>query len=483
MTSLKEKTFSGAIWSAVERFSSYGLQFVFGILMARLLSPSDYGTIALLNVFFAICQTFIDSGFNLAIIRKQDRTEDDFSTAFIFSMTVAMASYLLLWLGAPYIASFYDLPILKQITRVISFNLVISTISSMHNAKLSICLDFFSKAKISVFAVVGSCSLGLWMAYDGYGVWALVAQVMTASLIRSLLLFYYVRWIPTMRFSSSSFKSMFSFGSKMLVSGVIGNIYNNLYSIVIGKVFTPSLLGVYSKAESFATLPSLQMSGVILSVSYPSLAKIQDDNVRLIEAYKKISKLSSFIIFPLMIGLASLSDPLIRLLLGEKWEGVILLLQILCFSYIWDPFNSCNMNLLQLKGYSGLYLKLEITKKVLGLIVLVTTLPFGVKAMCIGKVCLSLLSIPINTYYAGKLFNYGLLAQLKDLMPIFIHSMIMGIMILIPVYYIGALWMKLIIGFLVGIVYYIAGAVLLKMPELFEIFTLIRRFISASRKS
>lgn len=477
MTSLKEKTFSGAIWSAVERFSSYGLQFVFGILMARLLSPSDYGTIALLNVFFAICQTFIDSGFNLAIIRKQDRTEDDFSTAFIFSMTVAMASYLLLWLGAPYIASFYDLPILKQITRVISFNLVISTISSMHNAKLSICLDFFSKAKISVFAVVGSCSLGLWMAYDGYGVWALVAQVMTASLIRSLLLFYYVRWIPTMRFSSSSFKSMFSFGSKMLVSGVIGNIYNNLYSIVIGKVFTPSLLGVYSKAESFATLPSLQMSGVILSVSYPSLAKIQDDNVRLIEAYKKISKLSSFIIFPLMIGLASLSDPLIRLLLGDKWEGVIVLLQILCFSYIWDPFNACNMNLLQLKGYSGLYLKLEIIKKILGFSVLAITLPFGVKAMCVGKVCLSLISIPINTYYTGKLFNYGLLAQLKDLIPIFLHALIMGIVVMICTGFCSMLLVKLWIGLIIGLVYYIGGAYIFKFAELVDLYHLVMNFI------
>lgn len=477
MTSLKEKTFSGAIWSAVERFSSYGLQFVFGILMARLLSPSDYGTIALLNVFFAICQTFIDSGFNLAIIRKQDRTEDDFSTAFIFSMTVAMASYLLLWLGAPYIASFYDLPILKQITRVISFNLVISTISSMHNAKLSICLDFFSKAKISVFAVVGSCSLGLWMAYDGYGVWALVAQVMTASLIRSLLLFYYVRWIPTMRFSSSSFKSMFSFGSKMLVSGVIGNIYNNLYSIVIGKVFTPSLLGVYSKAESFATLPSLQMSGVILSVSYPSLAKIQDDNVRLIEAYKKISKLSSFIIFPLMIGLASLSDPLIRLLLGDKWEGVIVLLQILCFSYIWDPFNACNMNLLQLKGYSGLYLKLEIIKKILGFSVLAITLPFGVKAMCVGKVCLSLISIPINTYYTGKLFNYGLLAQLKDLIPIFLHALIMGIVVMICTGFCSMLLVKLLIGLIIGLVYYIGGAYIFKFAELVDLYHLVMNFI------
>lgn len=477
MSSLKDKTFTGAVWSFIERFSSYGLQFVFSILMARLLSPSDYGAIALLNVFFAICQTFIDSGFNLAIIRKQNRTDDDFSTAFVFSMTIAVLSYVLLWVGAPYIASFYELPILKQITRVISLNLVVSTISSMHNAKLSICLDFRSKAKISIFAVVGSCSLGLWMAYSGYGVWALVAQVMASSLIRSVFLFYYVRWIPRLRFSSSSFKSMFSFGSKMLVSGVIGNIYNNLYSIVIGKVFTPSLLGIYSKAESFATLPSLQMSGVILSVSYPSLAKIQDDNQRMIEAYKKILKLSSFIIFPLMIGLASLADPLVRLLLGEKWEGVIILLQIICFSYVWDPFNACNMNLLQLKGYSGYYLKLELIKKILGLAVLLVTLPLGIEAMCIGKVFFTLLSIPLNTYYAGKLFNYGFVAQLKDVIPFFLHASVMGGIVISVISCFPSLVIKLLVGFILGMVYYVGVAYIFKFTELIELIRLVFNFV------
>lgn len=482
MSSLKDKTFSGAIWSSVERFASYGLQFVFGILMARLLAPSDYGTIALLNVFFAICQTFIDSGFNLAIIRKQDRCEEDFSTALIFSVLVAILSYILLWIGAPYIASFYEIPILQQVTRVIAFNLVITTISSMHNAKLSISLDFFSKAKVSIFAVIGSCSIGLWMAYSGYGVWALVAQVMVSSLIRTLLLFYYVRWIPQLRFSKSSFKSMFAFGSKMLVSGVIGNIYNNLYSIIIGKIFTPSLLGVYSKAESFATLPSLQISGVILSVSYPALAKIQDDDERLIQAYKKIFKLSSFIIFPLMIGLASLSDPLIRLLLGDKWEGVIILLQILCFSYVWDAFNACNMNLLQLKGYSGIYLKLEIVKKILGIIMLVVTVPMGLTEMCIGKVCLSLISIPLNTYYSGKFYNYGLLAQLKDLSPILILTLTMGGVVWVSVNLISSLLIKLILGFIAGVIFYVGGAYLFKFHELNDIFDLINSFIRKGDK-
>lgn len=477
MSSLKEKTFTGAIWSSIEKFSSYGIQFVFSILMARLLEPSDYGTIALLNVFFAICQTFIDSGFNLAIIRKQDRTEVDFSTVFIFSMVVAFFSYVILWLTAPCIANFYNLPELKIITRVVSLNLVISTLSSMHNAKLSISLDFKSKAKVSIFAVIGSSFIGLYLAYSGYGVWALVLQMIMSNAIRTIMLYYYTNWIPIIRFSFDSFKSMFSFGSKMLVSGIIGNIYNNLYSIIIGKFYTPSSLGFYSKAESFATLPSLQMSGVILSVSYPALSKIQDDECRLIEAYKKIARLSAFIIFPLMIGLSSLANPLVLLLLGEKWEGMIILLQILCFSYIWDTFNACNMNLLQLKGYSGFYLKLEIIKKLIGIVVLIATLPMGVKAMCLGKVILSLIYIPINTYYSGRLFNYGMYAQLKDLMPIFMHAAIMGVIIYVIIGFLPSLWLKLLLGFIIGVVYYIGVAYCFNMSELKELYRLCMNFI------
>ena len=482
MSSLKDRAFSGAIWSSVERFSTYGLQFVFSILMARLLAPSDYGTIALLNVFFAICQTFIDSGFNLAIIRKQDRTEIDFSTIFIFSMAVAGFSYVLLWFAAPYIADFYNLPELKIITRVVSLNLIVSTLSSMHNAKLSICLDFKSKAKVSVFAVIGSSIIGIYLAYNGFGVWALVAQMIASNSIKTLLLYYYTRWIPALRFSYDSFKELFSFGSKMLVSGIIGNIYNNLYSIIIGKFYTPAALGFYSKAENFATLPSMQISGVILNVTYPALAKIQDDNERLMEAYRKINKLSAFIIFPLMVGLAAVSEPLINTLLGEKWIGVVPLLQILCFSYIWDTFNSCNMNLLQLKGYSEKYLKLEAIKKVLGLIVLVVSLPMGITAMCIGKVILSLIYIPINTFYSGKMFKYGLFRQIHDIAPILLHSLVMGVIVLLSIYLFPQPWSKLLFGFVVGAFYYIGGAALFKFPELKELYGLVGNFMGARLK-
>ena len=268
----------------------------------------------------------------------------------------------------------------------------------------------------------------------------------------------------------------------MLVSGIIGNIYNNLYSIIIGKFYTPAALGFYSKAENFATLPSMQISGVILNVTYPALAKIQDDNERLMEAYRKINKLSAFIIFPLMVGLAAVSEPLINTLLGEKWIGVVPLLQILCFSYIWDTFNSCNMNLLQLKGYSEKYLKLEAIKKVLGLIVLVVSLPMGITAMCIGKVILSLIYIPINTFYSGKMFKYGLFRQIHDIAPILLHSLVMGVIVLLSIYLFPQPWSKLLFGFVVGAFYYIGGAALFKFPELKELYGLVGNFMGARLK-
>ena len=219
------------------------------------------------------------------------------------------------------------------------------------------------------------------------------------------------------------------------------------------------------------------MSGVILSVSYPALSKIQDDECRLIEAYKKIARLSAFIIFPLMIGLSSLAEPIIMLLLGEKWQGMIILLQILCFSYVWDTFNACNMNLLQLKGHSGFYLKLEIIKKIVGIAVLIVTLPMGIKAMCLGKVILSLIYIPINTYYSGRLFSYGMFAQLRDLMPVFLHAAIMGGIIYVCVGLFPSLWLKLILGCIIGVVYYIGVAYCFKLPELKELYSLCVNFI------
>ena len=320
--SLRNKTVNGVFWSSVDRFSTQGIQFVFNILIARILLPEDYGVVAMLNIFLAVCRTFIDSGFSTALIRKIDRTETDFCTVFYFNIAVSVFFYLLLWVASPYIAGFYDIPLLEDITKVVSLTLVLSSLSGVHRAKLSIEIDFKSRAYISVFVALLTGGLGLWMANNGYGVWALVIQSVVSSLLTSILLWLTVRWIPKLIFSWKSFREMFSFGSRLLASSLLDTVYNNVYTLVIGKFFSASSLGVYSKADGLAQFPSSNITGVLQGVTFPVLSSIQNEDDRLASAYKRFLRLSAFVVFPLMIGLAAVADPFIRLLLTDKWEGV-----------------------------------------------------------------------------------------------------------------------------------------------------------------
>ena len=474
MSSLKDKTVKGVIWSAVDRFSAQGIQFVFSILIARLLVPEDYGVIAMLNIFLAVSQTFIDSGFGTALIRKIDRTETDFSTVFYFNIAVAVFFYLGLFFAAPAIANFYNTPLLVPVTRVTAINLVIGSLSGIHNAKLSIAIDFKSRAKISIVSAVLTGAVGLWMAYSGYGVWALVVQTVFAGIIRTIMLWIIVKWYPKLVFSWKSFKEMFSFGSKLLASGLLDTIYNNIYPLVIGKIFSPSTLGLYAKAKSLADFPSANITGVLQNVTFPVLSSIQNEEDRLADAYKRFLRISAFVIFPLMLGLSSVADPFIRLALTDKWEGAIYLLQIICFALMWYPIHAINLNILSVKGRSDYFLKLEIIKKVQGVFILCITVPMGIVAMCYGQVISSMISLIWNTHYTKKLIGYGFLAQIKDLLPIFIHSLIMWGLVLLIVHFMPTLWLKLIVGILTGIIYYIVGSYIMKFPEMNELLTILK---------
>ena len=474
MSSLKDKTVKGVIWSAVDRFSAQGIQFVFSILIARLLLPEDYGVIAMLNIFLAVSQTFIDSGFGSALIRKIDRTETDFSTVFFFNIAVAAVFYLILFFSAPAIAKFYETPQLESVTKVVALNLIIGSLSGIHNAKLSIDIDFKSRAKISVISTFLTGAVGLWMAYAGYGVWALVVQNLCSSVIRTVLLWIIVKWRPSLIFSWRSFKELFSFGSKLLASGLLDTLYNNIYTLVIGKVFSPSTLGVYSKAKALAHFPSSNITSVLQNVTFPVLSTIQNEDVRLANIYRRFLKLSAFVIFPMMIGLSAVADPFIRLALTDKWEGAIYLLQIICFQLMWYPIHAINLNILQVKGRSDYFLKLEIIKKVQGVLILCITVPMGIVTMCYGSVISSLISLIWNTYYTKKLIGYGYWAQMRDLLPILIHSLIMWALVLLIVNLMPTLWLKLIIGVLAGMIYYIAGAYIMKFPEMDELLTILK---------
>lgn len=475
MTSLKEKAVKGVFWSSIDRFSSQGIQFIFSILIARMLLPSDYGVIAMLGIFLAVSQSFIDSGFGTALVQKIDRTETDFSTVFYFNVLVACFFYGLLWIISPYIAAFYDIPLLESVTKAVALTLIFNALGGIQNAKLTIAIDFKTRAKISLMCTISTGIIGLIMAYKGYGVWALVTQNIANSVLNATLLWLFVRWIPQRTFSMQSFRQLFGFGSKLLASGLLDTIYNNIYPLVIGKFFSASTLGVYSRASSLAQYPSSNLTSVLQSVTFPVLSSIQNDEERLGNAYRRLLRMSVFIIFPLMIGLSAVADPFIRLVLTDKWEGAIYLLQIVCFSMMWYPVHAINLNLLQVKGRSDYFLKLEIIKKIIGVSMLCITVPIGIVAMCYGSICTSIICLGVNTHYTWKLIGYGFKRQMREMLPTLLHALVMGAIAWSAVQLLPTIESQLIGGILSGATYYIIGAWLLKFKELQEVISIIKR--------
>lgn len=473
--SLKSKTVHGVIWSSVERFSTQGVSFVFGLIMARLLSPHDYGVIAMLAIFMAISQSFIDSGFSNALIRKPDRTETDNSTVFYFNIVVGLIAYLILFVLSPYIADFYKTPILSPITKVIAISLFLNSLCVVQQAILTIKIDFKTQAKISLSAAIFSGFIGIALAYRGFGVWALAVQSVSASAVRMILLWALSKWRPKKPFSKKSFKELFSYGSKLLASGLLDTTYNNMYTIIIGKLFSAANLGLYSRAQQFAMFPSSNITGILQRVTFPILSTIQNEDQRLRENYRKLLKMSAFIVFPLMAGLAAVADPLIRLLLTDKWAGAIIFLQIICFAEMWYPIHAINLNLLQVKGRSDLFLKLEIVKKVLGVTILCITIPMGLLVMCFGQVFSSLIALFINTYYTGKLINIGYVRQMKDLLPILINSLVMSIIAYLITLLFSNNFLRVLLAITGGGSYFILSSYLFKVPELLFLVKIIQK--------
>lgn len=475
MSSLKDKTVKGVMWSSIDRFTSQGISFIFSILIARMLMPSDYGVIAMLGIFMAISNCFIDSGFGTALVRKIDRTETDFSTVFYFNIVVAIIFYSLLWIASPYIAAFYETPLLERITKVVGLNLIVGALGGIQGAKLTIAIDFKTTAKISVITNIFTGVAGLSLAYLGYGVWALVFQSLSSCILRTILLWFYVRWVPQWTFSKKSFKEMFSFGSKLLASALMDTTYNNIYTIVIGKCFSSTALGTYSRADGLAQFPSSNITGVLQSVTYPVLSSIQNEPERMAEGYKRLLRISAFVIFPLMVGLAAVADPFIRLILTDKWEGSIYYLQILCFALMWYPIHAINLNLLMAKGRSDYFLKLEIIKKIQGVLILCVTIPMGLVAMCYGRIVSSLISLIWNTYYTKKIIGYGYFQQMKELAHIILHALVMGAITYSIVEITPNNLLKLTAGILVGGIYYIGGAYFMKFNEIQELISILKR--------
>lgn len=473
--SLKSKTVKGVVWSSIERFSTQGVQFLIMIIMARLLTPKDYGLIGMLAIFLAVAQSLIDSGFSQALIRKQDRTDVDNSTVFYFNIVVSSALYLILFIAAPFVADFYNQPELTSVMRVVCLGVILNSLAVVQRALLTVRIDFKTQAKASLSAAVISGCIGIVLAYCGFGVWSLVVQQLLNLSVNTLLLWIFSKWRPIAVFSWKSFHELFAFGSKLLASGLLDTLYRNIYPIVIGKLFSASSLGHYTRAHQFSEFPSSNVTGIIQRVTYPILCGIQDETERLEAVYRKFLKLSAFIIFPLMIGMSAVARPFIDIVLGKQWGFCGQLLQIICFAMMWYPIHAINLNLLQVKGRSDLFLRLEIIKKILGITVLCITAPFGLVVMCYGQIFNSIVALVINTYYTGKLINVGFIRQMKDLLPTILLSLTMFGAILLVNGFIEANIYRLIIGVLVGVIVYASGSYIFKFKELQTLFSLIRR--------
>lgn len=434
-SNIKTQTIRGVIWSSIERFSMQGVQFVLSIIMARLLTPDDYGLIGMILVFMSISQVFIDGGFANALIQKQDRSDADYSTVFYINLGISVLFYLMLYATAPLIASFYNQPLLTDITRVYSITLILNALTAINKTKLVIAVDFKTQTKISFIAALLSGAIGVYCAFTGYGVWSLVIQSISSSIFNILLSYYYVRWFPSWVFSTDSFKRLFAFGSKLLVANLISSVYTNLYTFVIGKKFSTTSLGLYTRADHFAQFASSNLGSILLRVAFPIFSQIQDDDERLIRAYRKYITMSALIVFPLILGLCGVAKPLVLLLLSDKWLDCVILLQILCFSYLWNCIVTININLLNVKGRSDLVLKLEIAKKSVAFTILFISLYFDLIGVCMGLAIYSLIAFYMNTYYTKRLLNYGFRQQFSEILPYLASALfIMGEALLITAY-------------------------------------------------
>ena len=457
MSSLKESAAKGVFWSALERFSLQGVQFLVMIVMARILLPEDYGLVGLTTVFVSLSTSLIDSGFSQALIRKIDRTEIDKSTIFFFNIVVGVFIYILFFAIAPFVADFYEKPVLVTIIRLISLTSFINSFAVVQRAEFSINIDFKSQAKASIIASVVSGLIGIFLAYSGYGVWALVAQQISTAVISTSILWVLSSWRPSIIFSVASFKELFQFGSNLMVSGLLDTLYREIYPIIIGKLYSATSLGHYSRAKNFVDFPSASLTGILQRVTYPLLCEIQNEEERMVAVYRKIIKFSAYLMFPLIIGLASVADSFVYLTIGPQWNFCGQLLCLLCFANVWYPINAINLNLLQVKGKSDIYLRLEIIKKTMYISILLVTSPLGVEVMCYGQIVGSFLAVIINTYYSGKLMNFGFLRQMQDILPSIVLSLLIFLSNRVLLSFFESDIFKLFLGVAVGAVYFIVA--------------------------
>lgn len=478
--SLTRKTTNALLWSFADLMANHGIQFIIQIILARLLLPEHFGLVGMIVVFIAISNSIVDSGFSQALIRDQQTTQKDYSTVFYFNLGMSFVAYVALYMCSSYISNYFNQPQLIDILRVMSIVVIINALAIIQRVMLMKKVDFRTITKISIIASTTSGVLTIVVAVLGLGVWSLVINMLSLQLIQSILLFVYNKWIPSFTFSYRSFKRFFGFSFKLLISGLIDTIYNNIFSLIIGKYYSTRQLGYYTNASKFRDIASHSIASTVQRVTYPILSSVQDDDVRLKAGFQKIIQSVAYINFPALMGLAAVAEPLFYILFGEKWMPSVIYFQLLCLAGALYPLHAVNLNILQVKGRADLFLLIEIYKKVVLTILLILFIFFqtGILGLICAAVINSYISLLINIYFSGKEIKYSLMEQLRDLTPSFVLSVVMGVTVFCfnLIVSINSL-VDLILQIFIGVFIYVGISRWLNLRELTYLLELLIPFI------
>lgn len=480
--SLKDKTIKGTMWSGIDNVARFGVTFIVSIVLARLLSPDDYGLIGIISIFTTVCVALIDGGFGDALVRKKDATEDDYNTVFIVNLVISLFLYAVIFVCSPLIAAFFNREELVALTRVSSLSLIVGALSIVQLKRLTKRIDFKTQTKISVISSVISGIAGIIMAFLGCGVWSLVVQGLGSQIIRTSLLWYYNRWIPNMHFSMLSFKSLFGFGWKLMVSSLFDTMWKELYQVVIGKFYSPGTLGQYTRAKSFSQMLSSNLTNVIQRVTFPVLSNIQDDKSRMLGAYRRIIKMTMFITAISLFFLGAISEPLLYCLIGPKWHEAATFLPLICISASLYPLHAINCNMLLVQGRSDVLLVLEIVKKIIAVGPLLIGAFVGILPMLYVNLVTGMICYFLNSSYSGKLIGYNSWMQLKDVAP----SYGVATLIALSIYFLKILpmsnWIILPLQLVIGVVVFYVVCKTMKIKEYDEMKLLLEPIINKIKR-
>lgn len=464
--SIKKQTLKGVAWSGLEKAFTLTITFVVNIIMARLLTPSDYGVVGIIAVFVSFSQLFIDGGFTTALISKVDRNDDDYKTVFVFNFLMSVLLYALLFFAAPYIQAFYAIGNLCSVIRIYCLMLVISSFSAIQITKFTIAVDFRTISKISIPTGAVSGVVGIGCAYFGLGVWSIVAQQLTTATLRVVFAIFYSKWFPKVGFSKKSFKDLFRFSSNLIVSSLIDKIYTNSYPLFIGKFFPPATLGYYARGDQFGRLPAGILEDVFNRVTFPLMSKIQEENEKLRTLYCKYIKLSSFLIFPIMMLVVVLAEPIVKILLTDKWIDCVIYMQIISMAMMMNHICTINRNLLYVKQHSDYALKLELIKKLIAITIFIVSTRFGILGVCIGQLIYGMLAPSLNSFYTEKLIGLSFWRQLKDYIGLWAISVVSAAIPLWLISEMESAWFELFVGFAVYSTLYLFFNYVFKMEAM-----------------